>query len=64
MPKLGDRRLVKEWDDDNANNQYNLYEYTCTPETYYQKAWLKLASGDKAWANRIARHYKLEVEDE
>lgn len=81
MPKLGDRRLVKEWSDTKSDFEYSLLKYEHGIVGYKivederwntiyfslklveGKQWITKASGDKAWANRIKKHYKLEVEE-
>lgn len=52
--------LVLEWDDVTAQPVYSLYK----PEISFIHAdwyWQKIADGDKAWAQKTAAHYGIEM---
>lgn len=71
-------KLVKEWDNQKALSYYILFqalEFTYESGKkeimpHYDKdcsqsyrSWYDVAKGDQAWANRTAKHYRIEIED-
>lgn len=66
--------LRAEWDDENAEWEYGLYRVIHPKQNYgvaslgdvpQPKAgewiWTNTNTGDKAWADRQAEHYKVEI---
>lgn len=56
-------RLEKYWDDYEALEKYRLVEYEFKNGKLENDAYYYRASGDKKWAEKIARHYKLSIKD-
>lgn len=55
-------RLEKYWDDSEAVEAYRLVEYEFI-NGKLQDGFYWRASGDKKWAEKTARHYKLSIMD-
>lgn len=65
--ELGTLRLVMYWDDTEGLMQYRLERYQLAPIRFYDSFfyfWESLAIGDKAWAERTAQHYSIEMPEE
>jgi aromatic ring-opening dioxygenase catalytic subunit (LigB family) len=59
--------LLKEWDEDKAEDVYKLYSRYKTFTDYLnfpKKSLHYEAKGDKEWADRTAEHYGIEIEGE
>lgn len=54
-------RLEKYWDDYEAIEKYRLVEYEIVNGKLEEDAYYFRSSGDKKWADKIARHYKLGI---
>ena len=60
-------RIIKEWNDDRAEYVYALYKYGLVHfglHTGTWHDWERDAYGDKEWAERNAKHYSIEIEEE
>lgn len=53
-------RLEKYWDDCAAQEYYRLVKYWWE-NGKFQGMWTYLASGDKEWAKKQAKHYGLSI---
>lgn len=58
-------KLVKSWDTEKARTHYKLYEerpYFGYPRTQWY--WSLEATGDKAWADKTAKHFGIVIQEE
>ena len=53
-------RLEKFWENYDACESYRLVKYEIK-KGKVQKDWYHLGSGNKDWANKIAKHYGLKI---
>ena len=56
-----EKRLEKYWEDSSASEQYRLVRYEIDSRDRLTGNFSCIAFGDKDWANKVAKHYNIEV---